>query len=173
MQTDHKLMAADVYLNSPIYRVYEGAQGFRRRLADPDCPRDFPVLGDFDQAGITDYLVLPLVFSDGARYAVSFATRQPGGFRDDQLDRLGALTPILSVLAEVLSVHQIAGNLMDTYLGHHTGWRVLNGAIQGGSRETIHAAMWYSDLRGFTAMTDELPPEVLLDLLNDHFEHVV
>ena len=173
LQSDHKLMRRDVYLNSPVHRVYQGVPGFRRRLADPDCPRDFPVIVDLAEAGITDYLVLPLPFSDGARYAVSFATRQPGGFSDQQIDRLGSLTPILSVLVEVLSVRQIASNLMDTYLGHHTGARVLNGAIQRGSRETIDAAMWYSDLRGFTAMTDDLPPDVLLDLLNDHFEHVV
>jgi adenylate cyclase len=45
--------------------------------------------------------------------------------------------------------------------------------IQRGSTETINAAIWYSDLRGFTYLTDRLPSDVLISLLNDHFERVV
>jgi adenylate cyclase len=47
---------------------------------------------------------------------------------------------------------------------------VLSGAITRGSGETIDAIIWYCDLRGFTSLTDNLPGDQLLDLLNDYFE---
>ena len=44
-----------------------------------------------------------------------------------------------------------------TYLGRRSGTRVLAGAVQRGDGETIHAVLWYSDLRGFTALSESLP----------------
>jgi adenylate cyclase len=126
-----------------------------------------------DEEGISDYLILPLPFSDRAHYRVSFATKAAGGFTDDQLTRLAELVPTLASVVEILSVRRIAQNLMSTYLGRKTGQRVLDGMIQRGSTETINAAIWYSDLRGFTYLTDRLPSDVLISLLNDHFERIV
>ncbi|MCZ6840320.1 MAG: adenylate/guanylate cyclase domain-containing protein, partial [Alphaproteobacteria bacterium] len=54
-----------------------------------------------------------------------------------------------------------------------TGERVLSGEINRGVNETIEAVIWISDLRRFTAMSDELAPPVLLGILNDHFERIV
>ncbi len=172
-EAGHAMLSNEAFLNSPIQRIYQGWPGVRRRLADRSCPRDFPILADLDEAGMTDYLALPLPFSDGARYTVSFATRAEGGFTDAQLQRLSALAPTLALVVEVFSVRGISRNLMHTYLGRKTGERVLNGAIQRGSIEGMEAAIWYSDLRDFTALADRLPAAELLELLNDHFEHVV
>jgi adenylate cyclase len=172
-ERDHQTQQTKAYQESPIRLILEGAPGIRRRLADADCPRDFPILEDLDADGVTDYLCLPLPLADGQRFAIAYATRQPGGFHDEELRRLGGITAALALVAEVLSVRRIAINLMDTYLGHKTGQRVLQGAIARGANETIDSVVWYSDLRGFTAMTDRLPPETLLQLLNDHYEHIV
>ncbi len=171
--SSHQMLSKDVYLASPVRAIFEGSPGIRRRIGDPDCPRDFPILDDLAEKGVTDYLMLPLRFSDGRNYAASWSTRAPDGFSDGQVERLTALMPIFAMALEVRSVHNISRNLLDTYLGHKTGERVLNGAIRRGSVETINAVIWYSDLRGFTAMTDRLPSDVLLDLLNDHFEQIV
>ncbi len=172
-ESSHQMLSKDVYLASPVRAIFEGSPGIRRRIGDPDCPRDFPILDDLAEKGVTDYLMLPLRFSDGRNYAASWSTRAPDGFSDGQVERLTALMPIFAMALEVRSVHNISRNLLDTYLGHKTGERVLNGAIRRGSVETINAVIWYSDLRGFTAMTDRLPSDVLLDLLNDHFEQIV
>ena len=172
-ETGQSITSADAYLKSPIHLVFEGSPGIRRRLADPACPRDFSVLEDFDGEGITDYVILPLPFSDRARYGVSFATKAAGGFDDSHLIRLANLVPALAHVVEIQSVRRIAQNLMTTYLGRKTGQRVLDGMIQRGSTESINAAIWYSDLRGFTYLTDRLPPDVLISLLNDHFERIV
>lgn len=170
---DHQSQSRESYRASPVRTIFEGSPGLRRRLADPNCPRDFPVLVDLDGEGITDYLILPVPFSDGRSYACSWATKAPGGFTEAQIARIQAMMPTFSLVLEILATRDISRNLMDTYLGHKTGERVLNGAIYRGVNETLEAVVWISDLRRFTAMSDELAPPVLLGILNDHFERIV
>jgi len=63
-----------------------------------------------------------------------------------------------------------ASGLLDTYVGHDAGERILAGHIRRGDIEEIHAAIWLSDMRGFTALADSLPPRVMIDLLNRYFD---
>jgi adenylate cyclase len=170
---DHQSQSRESFQRSPVRTIFEGSPGLRRRLLDPDCPRDFPILEELDSEGITDYLILPIPFSTGRSYACSWSTKAPGGFTDAHTARIEALMPIFSLVLEILATREIARNLMDTYLGHKTGARVLDGAVYRGVNETIEAALWISDLRGFTAMSDTLAPPVLLGILNDHFERLV
>ena len=37
----------------------------------------------------------------------------------------------------------------------------------------MNAAIWLSDLRGFTALSDRLPSETVVDILNNYFDHQV
>ena len=90
-ESGQSITSADAYLKSPIHLVFEGSPGVCRRLADPVYQRDFPILEDFDKEGITDYLIMPLPFSDRARYGVSFATKAACGFDDSHLIRLAEL----------------------------------------------------------------------------------
>lgn len=173
LERGHDSLRTAAYLESPVKSIVDGSPGIRRRLADPACPRDYSILEDLAEQGITDYLVLPIVFGDGSHYAASWATKAPGGFSDPQLARLAALMPVYSLVLEVLARRRIAHDLMQVYLGRASAERVLQGAVQRGSNETIDAAIWFSDLRGFTALADRLPADTLLDLLNDYFEHVV
>ncbi|HJO71831.1 MAG: hypothetical protein QF639_05610 [Rhodospirillales bacterium] len=65
---------------------------------------------------------------------------------------------------------QIARNILHAYLGPGAGRQVLSGQIKRGDGETIHAVIWYCDLRDSTPMADDLPPQELLVALNDYFE---
>jgi len=87
--------------------------------------------------------------------------------------RIMQLMPAFSLVLEILAMRAIARNLMDTYLGHSAGERVLDGQIYRGVNETIEAVIWISDLRGSTRLADEFAPAVVLGVLNDHFERVV
>ncbi|MDH3235346.1 MAG: adenylate/guanylate cyclase domain-containing protein [Alphaproteobacteria bacterium] len=169
----HDLIADPMYLESPFKVIHDGAGGIRRRLLDPDVALDFPVLEQIKAEGATDYLVVPLVFSDGTVNAASFAADGPDGFTTDQLSLIYDVLPILSLILEVQSSHRTARSLLDTYIGHHAGERVLKGQIQRGSGETIHAVVAYSDLRGFTAMTAAKPRDEIIAILNDYFECVI
>lgn len=170
---DHQSQSGKSYQRSPVRQIFEGSPGIRRRLLDPETPRDFPILEELDEQGITDYLILPVPFSDGRSYSCSWSTDAPEGFNDEQIARITQLMPTFSLVLEVLATRIISRNLMDTYLGHSAGLRVLDGEIYRGRNETIEAVIWISDLRGFTRMSDELAPPVMLGILNDHFERVV
>jgi adenylate cyclase len=67
-------------------------------------------------------------------------------------------------------LRRTAGNLLNTYVGRSAGERILAGKIRRGFLETIHAAIWLSDMRGFTMLAEQLPPRELVDLLNRYFD---
>jgi len=165
-----ELLETEYFRDSPIARVYQTGVTIRRKLADPDCPEDFPVLADLRAEEVTDYLAAPLVFTDGAIHAVTCTTRQPGGFTDEEIAAIEAVITPLARVAEIRSLRRMASTLLDTYVGHDAGERILAGHIRRGDIEEIHAAIWLSDMRGFTALADGLPPRVLIDLLNRYFD---
>ena len=165
-----ELLETEYFRDSPIARVYQTGVAIRRKLADPDCPEDFPVLADLRAEEVTDYLASPLVFTDGAVHAVTCTTRQPGGFTDKEIAGIEAVITPLARVAEIRSLRRMASTLLDTYVGHDAGERILAGHIRRGDIEEIHAGIWLSDMRGFTALADGLPPRVLIDLLNRYFD---
>ena len=112
----------------------------------------------------------PLFFTDGAIHVVTCTTRQPGGFTDAQIAGIEAIMTPLARVAEIRALRRMASILLDTYVGHDAGERILAGRIRRGDIEEIHAAIWLSDMRGFTALADRQPPRVLIDLLNRYFD---
>jgi adenylate cyclase len=158
------------FRDNPVARVYATKNAIRRRLADPGCAMDFPILQELRAEGLTDYLALPLFFTDGSVQLVTCTTRQPGGFTDGQIAGIEAIMTPLARVAEIRALRRTASTLLDTYVGHDAGERILAGHIRRGDIEEIHAAIWLSDMRGFTALADRQPPRVLIDLLNRYFD---
>jgi adenylate cyclase len=81
-----------------------------------------------------------------------------------------SIIPPLSRVAEILALSRTAANLLDTYVGHNAGERILAGHIQRGEVEPIHAVLWFSDLRGFTSLAAKLDAGALIRALNELFE---
>ncbi len=160
------------YLDSPIRTIFEGGAMLRRRLGDADAVLDYSILPELKDQGISDYVVLPVAFSDGRPNAMTFATRAPNGFSDDQVAAMSAAVPVLAPLLEVQSLRRISRTVLETYLGAATGPRVLAGTIQRGDVEMIDAVLWFCDLRGFTGLSEALPPTQVIGLLNGYFEAV-
>jgi len=152
------------YLNSPTRVVDETGRPFRRRLEVP-CP-DMPLLEELRLAGATDYIMYPLPFLDQTRTAViSLATRKAQGFDPASLERLELAAKLLSPYLERHVLRRIAIDLLDTYVGPRTGQRILEGRVDRGAVDMIEAAIWFTDLRGFTHMSERSPiPEVLAHL---------
>jgi len=161
------------FIRSPIALVRRTGRNFRQRLDNPNVSLDYEVLETFRAEGGTDYVAMPMVFSNGDINCITWMTDRPGGFTEEEIAGLTDVAEMLTVIVEAQTHRRIVRSLMDTYVGHRTGERVLSGAIKRGDGETIHAVIWFCDLRGFTALSDTLPREQLLDLLNEYFEIMV
>jgi adenylate cyclase len=165
----HEITDTDDFRKSPFSSVYATRQPLRRRLADKDCPADFAILNDLRAEGVTDYAAFPLLFTDGTIHAATWSTRAPDGFTAKQFADLESVIAPLARVAEIRALRRTAGNLIDTYVGHQTGERILAGKIRRGYVEAIRAAIWLSDMRGFTTLSEQLPPQALIDRLNLYF----
>jgi adenylate cyclase len=139
-----ELLETSDFLDSTIARVYLTADPIRRRLAVPDAVLDFPILSELRAEGVTDYLATPLVFTDGIIHVATWTTREPDGFTDAQVAGIEAIVTPLARVAEVRALRRTASTLLDTYVGHDAGERILAGHIRRGDIEEIHAAIWLS-----------------------------
>ena len=155
--------------NSPLKVVYEEQRMVRCSLEKPPVEGEYGVLADLRAKGLTDYVVMPLLFSDGSTKAVSYATNRPGGFTSGDITVLEAIVPYVAAKEEAMHARAITQTLLDTYVGPVAGRRVAEGAIRRGMQESIRAAIWFSDLKGFTVLSERLPGQPLIDLLNEIF----
>lgn len=160
---------SDDYLSSPLATVFEQGLEVRRRLLDEDVGNS-PFLAEMRASGATDYIALPLRMSDGEVHASSWITQHPEGFSDAQIDGLRSLLPSLTRMIEVWLLRRTAAWLLDNYVGARAGARILAGQIRRGHTESMHAAIWLSDLRGFTPLSDRLSSEAVVDVLNTYFD---
>lgn len=172
MNARHGIEQSDDYMGSPIQHVFENGEPLRKRLDHLDADNDHSVLHSIARAGATDYLALPLKFSQGGVNVLILATDASAGFSDGDLRDLEDFANYFAPLIEVFATRQLAVSLLDTYVGPRTGQRVLQGTIKRGDGECIFAAMWFSDLRDFTPLTESLSMEELLQTLNEYFELV-
>ncbi|MDH3232159.1 MAG: adenylate/guanylate cyclase domain-containing protein [Alphaproteobacteria bacterium] len=168
-QTDN---GAAMFQNSPLFIVYNEGRSVRCPLEGPPEDGEFPILPDLRAAGLTDYIVIPVPFSDGSNKAMSYATDRSGGFSNTEIEVLEEIAGDVAPVMETLYLRHLAKTLMDTYVGPVAGNRVLHGAIKRGMQETLRAAIWFSDLAGFTPLSETLPGTQLIDLLNDYFDAV-
>ena len=169
----HAMALSERYQESPFAAIVKGEGGVRRRLEGPAPKLDYPVLEDLRAEGATDYVAMPMRFSDGQINIVSMSSKAPGGFTVEDLGRLYEILPLLSRLLEVQALKTTASTLLGTYLGKNTGQRVLDGLIKRGDGETIHALIWFSDLRNSTPMSEALSSDAYLATLNEFFDCMV
>jgi adenylate cyclase len=166
----YEFMDTPEFRDSPVVAVYKTRQALRRHLDDPSCPDDFPLLRGLREQGATDYVAFPLFFTDGSIHVATWTTKQEGGFTPQEFSDLQSVIAPLARVAEVRALKRTAENLLETYIGNQAGERVMAGKIRRGDVEAIRAAIWLSDMRGFTTLSERLPPKELIALLNRYFD---
>ena len=164
------LLRSDTYLKSPAAAIRDGERVIRRRLERADCPLDWPVLEELKAEGMTDYVIVEVVFSNGSRNSISLATRQPGGFSDHDISEVERLLHVFALAMENFIHRDMARTLLETYLGRISGSRVLDGQVQRGDGDEIDAVIWFSDLRDSTPLSAQLGERSFLELLNEYYE---
>ncbi len=171
-EATHAGARSEQYLNSPLALIIKGQGGVRRRL-EGDNPRlDFPILSDLIEEGATDYVAVPLKFSDGQINVLTLISDAPGGFTTDQMGHLYEILPNLGRLLEAHAQRVSSLTLLQTYLGRNAGERVNGGLVKRGDGERLHAVIWFSDLRRSTTMADTMAREDYLAALNQYFDCV-
>jgi len=167
----HGVRDTDRYIGSPLKVLLEEHHTLHQSLVDlAENPHAAYV--ELIDLGHTDYLGIPIELSDGAYSAIIFTTQKANGFDAADVRRLHHLRDYLAPVLELHSIRNTAISVMNTYVGQGTGRKILNGMIQRGDADLINAALWFSDLRNFTHLTETLPAKQLLDMLNDYFEFV-
>lgn len=160
------------YIGSPLQEVREGGTPVRYRL-EGLTDRHHDVLHEVRSGGGTDYFSLPMrIRRDGPLPVVAFATDRKGGFSEADIDDLTRLVDMMGAVTEMHIEESVAQTVAQTYLGRQVGERILRGMIRRGDGEEIRAVLWFSDLRDFTGLNERLPPNQVLELLNNYFQLV-
>jgi adenylate cyclase len=173
IRRSHDTSLTTDYVGTPSEALYNsGAATLRRRIAVEPARSEFAMLTKMADAGATDYLLSALDL--GRKYGswISFATRRPEGFSDDQLALLTDATPLLSLHMQLQSSRFETRSLLEVYLGANAARRVVDGEFRRGTGTELDAALWFCDMRGFTAMSDRLPARAVVGVLDRYFEHV-
>ena len=171
--------SADKWRQSPFYHLTQTGQPLLRRNLAKGDPADFPAITDLQAQGQTDYLALIHRFgADGVIGEMdcvysSWTTDSPYGFGDDQVSALTRALPTLLLAIKCQSLARIAETLVETYLGRDAGRSVLSGRIARGVADRIEAVLWYSDLRGYTRISDTIPAEQIIPFLNDYADVII
>ena len=165
------------WTRSPFFFLLESRKRSLRRRLDASYRRgEFPLLDRFHDEGATDYLAFSekvgesVLLGEGEGMVASWTTDAPQGFSDAQVELLDAMMPVVTLAFTLRTTNRAARTLIATYLGRDAAERVLAGNVVRGRAEPIRAIVWFSDLVGFSRISDMVDPDALLALLNEYAE---
>ncbi len=169
----HARMLTDGYVGSAFEYILENQRPLHKSLRDLDPETEHVSYLEFAEAGGTDYYATLLDYGDGSQHGCTFATRNANGFTPGDLAMIEATKAGLSCALEPVTMRKSARSLLRTYLGDGPSEAVWNGTIRRGERTTLEAVVMFTDLRGFTAMSESSTEAEILDALDGYFELVV
>ncbi|MPZ33021.1 MAG: adenylate/guanylate cyclase domain-containing protein [Rhodospirillales bacterium] len=184
-----------VDIDAPIIRqspfdamLRHGIAERRYDLSSPKPEQEVPVFEELRAAGMTEWLGRVFPFGElapqvggpadaervGELWLVcSLTTDRPGGFADAHLAALRELLPVFALAAKATAMRTIYEGLLAAYLGQDPAARILVGTVHRGEVHGVEAVLFFTDLRGFTALADALPGRDLIGLLDDCFDCMV
>jgi adenylate cyclase len=184
-----------VDIDAPILRqspfapmLLHGIAERRYDLTSPKPEQEVPLFEELRDAGMTEWLGRVFPFGElapqiggpadaervGELWLVcSFTTDRSGGFADDHIAALRELLPVFALAAKATTMRLVHEGLLAAYLGQDPALRILSGTVQRGEVQGVEAVLFFTDLRGFTALADTLPGRDLIGLLDDCFDCMV
>ncbi len=169
----HGLANRPGYFDSPDHHVHATGAELRVRNLHEVTSSPCDLYGKLRDADYTDYLIVPLRFSDGTINTLSIATRLPGGFPERSLAGFRRLVGLLSVILERTTTIESFDSALQTYLGRHSSAQIMRGKIRPGHGDLFESAILFADLHELTHLTASLGPAQTVGLLNDYFDCLV
>ncbi len=167
------IFGGERHQRSPFYALLEGADMIHFDITPEQTEFAYPILKDMHALGATGYVALPLDYNSGLRETCGWTTKHPEGFTPEALTVLKGAVVYLAMGLEYHANEHKTASLLSIYLGRKTGKQVLAGKVLRGDVESIKAVIWYSDLRGFTRLSEIHESQQVVAWLNDYFEVVM
>jgi adenylate cyclase len=160
-----------LFAGNPVHHVLQTRKPLVVRI---DHQKDaWANMDIFEGRRLVEIVVLPLHNTGASPSAVSFATTRDTGFSSDERAALERIAPALRNICELRTLRRAEQALLGAYVGTLTARHVLDGHVRRGEVETLEAALMVCDLRGFTELSNRLPCDRVLQLLNAYFQCVV
>lgn len=166
------MLDTSAYHGSPFQAVITTRRSVRQSLERLE-PGAHGVFAELAEAGGTDYIALPIEFGDGSVQGAAFTIDRPGGYTEEEAALIDALAPAISAAMEPAAMRHSMTSLLEVYLGVGPAGRVAGGAFRRGATTAMDAAVLLTDIRGYTPLSERLPPDALLETTGKHFEVVV
>ena len=96
----------------------------------------------------------------------------PRRFTPSEIENLHQAARFAAAPIAALAARATLTAALEAYLGRRSAARVLAAPLRRDIGETIQAALLYADLRGFTALSDNNPPAVVIAALNAWFDRI-
>jgi adenylate cyclase len=166
--------AAEGWLRSIFYEMLE--QGDEQRVTDLTDPAShrYSRFDEFAAKGHKHITSFVHRFGEAGTMGQmdcvysNWTTRRDSGFDEEALAALRDLVPVLGLAIKCAAQADITRTLGRVYLGRETSEQVLRGRITRGITEKIKAVLWFSDLRGSTAISESMEPGEIIPFLNDY-----
>ena len=166
--------AAEAWRSSIFYHMLEnGHEELPLDLAS-GASNNFKFTGDLAEKGHKHLVAYVHQFGEAGTmgqmdcFYSYWTTRRDEGFGAEGLAALRDLVPVLGLAIKTAAQADIAKTLGRVYLGRDASEQVLRGRISRGVTERIKAVLWFSDLRGSTAISESIGPDEIIPFLNDY-----
>ena len=172
MAPSYEIFDHPAFLESPLFHVAKGRGGVRQKIGVDYKDNSFPIVEDLRAEGASDYVAMPLMFSNGMANVLTLTCDHPDGFTTGNLGLVFECSFMISRIYEVFALQHTAQGVLETYVGKRTGARVLGGEIRRGDGDEIDAAIMFCDLRDSSRLVEELGQSDYIETLNLFLETV-
>jgi len=172
-EVTHAQMLTIDYIGSGFEYIFKNQRPLHKSLRNLDPETEHLSYLEFAEAGGTDYYATLLDYGDRSQHGLTFTSQSEDGFLPEHLEMIEAAKPGLGSAMEPITMRKSSKSLLRTYLGDGPCEAVWNGTIQRGERTSLEAVVMFSDLRGFTALSDSSSESDVFNALDGYFEVVV
>jgi adenylate cyclase len=171
--------AAENWRRSTFFHMLEHGHDELRIDLSQCAALDFSQIGDLADKGHRHFVAFVHRFGEAGTlgqmdcFYSYWLTRRDEGFSEPQLSALRDLVPVLALAIKSAAQVEIARTLGRVYLGRDASEQVLRGRISRGVTERIKAVLWFSDLRGSTAISESIGPDEIIPFLNDYAQAAI